>query len=64
MKLHLLFFCLVTTSLIFGQQSFMPINKNASPEAKELLTSFYEIRGENIISGHHNYSHHMDKSPT
>ena len=62
MKKHYVFFFLVlVTPLIFGQQSFNPINKNASPEAKQLLNLFYEIKGKRIISGQHNYSHHMDK---
>lgn len=46
--------------LIVGQQvfsqSFKPVNRNASPEAKKLLAYLYSIRGKDIISGQHNFN--------
>ena len=32
-----------------------PVNPDASPEARELLSFLYSIRGEHIVSGQHNY---------
>jgi len=40
--------------LLSCQQEIEPVNKNASPEAEELLEYLYAISGEKIISGHHN----------
>ncbi len=37
------------------QQKFEPVNKNATPEARELLRFLYSIRGKHIVSGQHNY---------
>jgi len=37
-------------------QSFEPVNKNASPEAKKLLAFLYSIKGKYIISGQHNFN--------
>jgi mannan endo-1,4-beta-mannosidase len=46
----------LTTVQVWGQKTFKPVNKNASPEAKALLATLYSINGKNIISGHHNGS--------
>jgi len=61
MKLCLFFPFILFSIQISGQQNYKPINKDASYEAKRLLSHLYELRGKNIISGHHNYSHHMSK---
>lgn len=34
-------------------QAFQPVNKNASPEAKKLLSYMYSINGKYILSGEH-----------
>ena len=34
-------------------QSFQPVNKNATPEAKALLAYLYSIKGKSILSGEH-----------
>ena len=41
-------------------QSFSPVNKNASPEAKELLKYLYSIEGKNILSGEHGDERWLD----
>ncbi|NOR27363.1 MAG: glycosyl hydrolase family 26 [Lutibacter sp.] len=61
MKFHVFFFLVLATSLIFAQQSYKPINEEASLEVQQLLKDLYELKGKNIISGHHNYSHHLSK---
>ncbi|MDQ2752796.1 MAG: glycoside hydrolase family 26 protein [Bacteroidota bacterium] len=49
----------IATSFVFACISLfcfsqsLPVNKNASPEAKELLNFFYSISGKQIISGQH-----------
>lgn len=42
-------------------QSFEPVNKNASPEAKQLLRFLYSINGTHILSGQHNYNESMNR---
>ena len=37
-------------------QTFEPVNKNASPEARKLLAYLYSIKGKYILSGEHNYN--------
>ena len=39
-----------------------PINPNATPEAKALLDKLYRIKGNYVISGQHNYFHHINQS--
>jgi len=41
-------------------QSFEPVNKNASPEAKKLLSFIYSIKGKYIISGQHNFNNQLN----
>lgn len=36
-------------------QSFKPVNPNASPEAKALLSYLYSLKGKSILSAQHNY---------
>lgn len=39
-----------------------PVNPDASPEARELLSMLYQIRGEKVMSGQHNYGHQLTRS--
>lgn len=50
--LILCIYCFVTANA----QPFEPINKNASPEVKKLLSYLYFINGKKILSGQHNYN--------
>ena len=36
-------------------QSFQPVNPNASPEAKALLSYLYSLKGKSTLSAQHNY---------
>lgn len=56
-----IFLLTIISSQTFSQQTFAPVNKNASPEAKALLEYLYSISGKKIISGHHNYSQDLNK---
>lgn len=58
-KIILLLFCLFAAAQIWAQ-GFEPVNKNASPEAKKLLTFIYSIKGKYIISGQHNFNHQLN----
>lgn len=42
-------------------QSFEPVNKDASPEAKQLLRYLYSINGRQLLSGQHNYNENMNQ---
>lgn len=42
-------------------QSFKPVNKNASPEARKLLSYLYSLQGKHTLSGQHNYNHELNK---
>lgn len=46
---------------LFAQPVFEPVTVNASPEARELLSFLYQIRGKKILSGHHNYIKEPDQ---
>src|SRR3954471_14920304 len=41
---------------IADAQTFSPVNKKASPEAKRLLAYLYSISGKYILAGEHNYN--------
>src|SRR5947208_11573582 len=41
-------------------QSFQPVNKNASPETKKLLSYLYSINGKYILSGQHGDERYLD----
>jgi mannan endo-1,4-beta-mannosidase len=58
-KIILLIFCLFAV-MALRAQSFQPVNKNASPEAKKLLAFIYSIKGKYIISGQHNFNHQLN----
>ncbi len=59
MKRILLF---LTLFVIFKAeaQRFEPVNQNASPEVKKVLSYLYDINGKNIIAGQHNYNENMN----
>ena len=42
-------------------QPFQPVNKNASPEAKKLLTYLYSISGKYMLAGQHNYNNQPNR---
>ncbi|MDR0793045.1 MAG: glycoside hydrolase family 26 protein [Chitinophagaceae bacterium] len=42
-------------------QPFPPVNPNASPEAKSILSYLYSINGKYILSGQHNYNQSMNR---
>ena len=51
---------LLLTLSVFSQ-SAEPANKNASPEARQLLNYLYSIKGKQMLSGQHNMNHQMDR---
>ncbi len=58
-NLILLLFLFVTANSF--AQSFQPVNKNASPEARKLLSYLYSINGKYILSGEHNFNESMNR---
>jgi len=54
-----LFFILIAYKASFAQ-IFQPVNKNASPEAKQLLNYLYSINGKYILSGEHGDERWLD----
>lgn len=42
-------------------QSLQPVNRNASPEARKLLSYLYGLRGKQTLAGQHNYNHELNK---
>ena len=56
--LCLLMFIKITS--ILPAQSFQPVNKNATPEAKQLLKYLYSINGKYILSGEHGDERWLD----
>ncbi len=53
MKQTLCFLFLLLIIVSAFTQSFQPVNKDASPEAKKLLSYLYGINGKQILSGEH-----------
>ena len=53
-----LFFIILSNAFA---QNFEPVNKNASPEAKKLLSYLYSINGKSMLSGEHNFNQSMDR---
>lgn len=41
-------------------QRFEPVNPNASPEVKKVLSYLYDINGKSIIAGQHNYNQSLN----
>jgi mannobiose 2-epimerase len=54
---------LKSQSMMHNQKSFEPVNKNATPEARKLLSYLYSISGNKIIAGHHNSVERPDIYP-
>ena len=57
-----MFFILLVFIILYScaedsKKSYQPVNPDASKEAIELLNYLYEISGEKILSGQHNYPH-------
>ena len=52
---------LLVTVLAAAAQPFAPVNPNASPEAKRVLSYLYSISGKYILSGQHNYNQEMNR---
>lgn len=49
---------------VFCHQLFaqhLPVNQNASPEAKTLLEYLYRLQGKQTLSGQHNYNQNMSQ---
>ncbi|MGK7395850.1 MAG: glycosyl hydrolase [Candidatus Cyclobacteriaceae bacterium M3_2C_046] len=57
----ILLVCLTGSGTITAQP-FPPVNENTIPEAKALLTYLYSLRGNQILSGQHNYGHELTRS--
>jgi mannan endo-1,4-beta-mannosidase len=57
-------FCVFITVFLFvdfiSAQSFQPVNKNATQEAKQLLNYIYSISGKYILSGEHGDERWLD----
>jgi mannan endo-1,4-beta-mannosidase len=60
MKRYLLVVLMLTGLAQARAQGFVPVNKNASPEAKNLLNFLYSIKGKYIISGEHNFNSQLN----
>jgi mannan endo-1,4-beta-mannosidase len=58
---RILFALLLFSGLTSHSQGIAPVNKNASPEAKKLLSYIYSIYGKQMLSGQHNYNENMDR---
>ena len=61
MKNSITLFFLCLGYLPLSAQSFAPVNKNASPEAVQLLSYLYSINGKYMLSGQHNFNENMDR---
>ena len=48
--------------LISQAQDFQPVNKNTSQEARQLLEFLFNIKGQHILSGQHNYPNELNRS--
>ncbi len=59
MKPIIVSFVFACFSLLSFSQG-LPVNKNASPEAKKLLNYFYSISGKQIVSGQHGDERWLD----
>lgn len=58
-KYYLLTILLFVSAAMFAQP-FQPVNKNASPEARKLLSYLYSIDGKYILSGEHGDERWLD----
>lgn len=50
----------VSLSILVFPQAFQPANKNATEEAKQLLSYLYSINGKHILSGQHGGGRFLD----
>ncbi|MFW6277157.1 MAG: glycosyl hydrolase [Prolixibacteraceae bacterium] len=62
LKIISLCFAVMFLPAVLQAQPFEPMNKNATKEARELLTYLYELSGDKILSGQHNYGHELLRS--
>jgi mannan endo-1,4-beta-mannosidase len=58
-SLPVLLLLLLTTTL--QAQPFPPVNTNASPEARKLLSYLYSISGKYLLAGQHNYNQEPER---
>jgi len=61
MKRVIYFSFLIFINVNLFAQSFQPVNKNASPEAKKLLSYLYSINGKYMLSGQHDFNESMNR---
>ena len=61
MRYTFFYLFLLLVSFKTNAQSFQPVNKNATPEAKNLLSYLYSINGKYILSGEHNFNEGMNR---
>src|ERR1044072_1304685 len=59
-KILTLSFLLLTSSHA-AAQGLQPVNRDASPEARKLLSYLYSLRGRHTLSGQHNYNHELNR---
>jgi mannan endo-1,4-beta-mannosidase len=60
MKKYLVLIICLFAVFTASAQSFDPVNKNASQEAKKLLAFLYSVKGKYIISGEHNFNSQLN----
>jgi mannan endo-1,4-beta-mannosidase len=57
--------CMIAILWLIGYRGFsqplLPVNRNASPEAKNTLKYLYGISGKYILSGQHNYNQELNR---
>lgn len=64
-KIYILLILFLIMSGMFkahAQTAKEPVNPNATPETKVLLTYLYSLQGKKILSGQHNYGHELNRS--
>jgi mannan endo-1,4-beta-mannosidase len=55
-------FIIAAFFLLSCSNQIQPVNQNAKPEVKKLLTWIYKNQGKTILSGQHNYPHELTRS--
>jgi mannan endo-1,4-beta-mannosidase len=45
----------------FSQKAMVPVNPNATEEARNLLKFLYQIKGKYVVAGHHNYAENLNQ---
>ena len=56
MKLYTLPAMLLLLYINAGAQQYKPVNENATPGVRKILSFLYAIKGKNILSGQQNYN--------